>query len=350
MGAIGRAVTRLIVNHRRGLEVVGVASLDADAVGRPVAEIAHAPVTGNQVVLPGAHDVLEARPDVVVLATGSFLVDVESQVMDCVAAGAHVVSPCEELAFPLREHTRLAGYRIHRAAQAQGVCVLGTGVNPGFIFDSLLAAATGVCWDVRAIQGRRVVDVAGFGESIHRRLGIGYTAEEFGAGHANGTIAGHVGFPESIGMVCERLGVALDAPVQEAFEPMVAETPAPTVYGDVPAGRTEGFLQTAVGRVGGEEWIRLELLLHLRPAVAGIVPSDTIRIDGEHPVNVEFRPGMDAIMATSAQLVNSIATVMTAPPGICTVTDLPDPAAWVGGDIRRVPGITGDRFDLGNGA
>jgi hypothetical protein len=59
------------------------------------------------------------------------------------------------------------------------------------------------------------VDVIGFGENIHLRLGIGYTEDEFARGHEDGTIAGHVGFPESVEMVCERLGLDLDRPVEE---------------------------------------------------------------------------------------------------------------------------------------
>jgi 4-hydroxy-tetrahydrodipicolinate reductase len=188
-----------------------------------------------------------------------------------------------------------------------------------------------VAWDIEGIRGRRVVDVSGFGENIHLRLGIGYTPEEFERGHENGDIAGHVGFPESIEMVCERLGVPLDGSVQERFEPMVAETPAPASYGEVPAGKTEGFVQRAVGKVNGEDWIRFELLLHLRPQAAGFEPADTFEIDGAHPVRMTLSPGMDAIPATSAELVNSIPVVLQAEPGLRSVKDLPIGAAWLGG-------------------
>jgi 4-hydroxy-tetrahydrodipicolinate reductase len=338
MGAIGRASSRLLLDHRPLADVVAAATKDPEYIGRRLSEASDARLGSDVTIGGGIEAVTAERPDVVILATGSFMDGAEDQVMACISAGANVVSPCEELAFPLRSHTRDAGARIDAAASAAGVTVLGTGVNPGFMFDSILAAATGACWDVREIFGRRVVDVIGFSRAIHRRLGIGYTREEFDAGHDAGTIAGHVGFPESIEIVCERLGLELDGPVQERFEPLIAETPAPTGYGDLPIGQTEGFVQIATGTVDGHERFRLELILHVRPQHAGYEPADTIRIDGHHPVHLEFKPGMDAILSTSAQVVNSIPTVLAADPGLVTVTDLPDPAAWLG-TTPDIPGI-----------
>ena len=329
LGSIGAPAARLLLDGRRGLELVAAATLEPEAHGRPVGDVVGAAAGGSVPVVASLGELLETRPDAVVLATGSFIRDAAADVLQIVGAGANLVSPCEELAFPFNrfpEHAR----DIDAAAREHGVTVLGTGVNPGFIFDALLATATGVCWDIRSIRGRRVVDVIGFGENIHRRLGIGYMPDEFEQGHRDGTIAGHVGFPESIEMVCERLGVPLDGPVEERFEPMVAETAAPTRYGEVPAGKTEGFVQRAVGTVGGEPRVQLELVLHLRPNAAGLEPADTIAIDGRHPVNLELKPGMDAILATSAVLVNSIPTVVAAPAGLKSVKDLPAATGWLG--------------------
>lgn len=330
LGSIGAHAARLLLDHRQGFELVAAATLEPEAHGRPVDEVVGAARTGSVPVVGSIAELLEAHPDVVVYATGSFIADTSADILELVSGGSSIVSPCEELAFPFGRFAKYAA-KIDAAARRQGVTVLGTGVNPGFIFDTLLAAATGVCWDVQAIRGRRVVDVVGFGENIHRRLGIGFTAKEFEHGHADGSIAGHVGFPESIEMVCERIGLALDGVVDERFEPLVAETAAPTRYGNVAAGRTEGFVQRATGTVGGEPRVQLELVLHLRPTAAGFQVADSISIEGRHPVQLTLRPGMDAILATSAVLVNSIPGVMAAPAGLKSVKDLPAAAAWLGG-------------------
>jgi len=329
LGSIGKHVGRLLLDHRRGFQIVGAATKEPDAIGAPLSRVVNAERESDVLVVEELADVLAAEPDVVVYSTGSFLRDTAEDVIAIVSAGANIVSPCEELAFPFNRFPEPAR-RIDEAARANGVTVVGTGVNPGFIFDALLATATGVCWDMTAIHGRRVVDVIGFGENIHLRLGIGYTNEEFVQGHEDGSIAGHVGFPESIEMICERLGLPLDGPVEEVFEPLITETAAPTRYGEVEIGRTEGFIQRATGTVAGEPRVQLELVLHLRPRAAGFEPSDSIEIDGVHPVRLTMKPGMDAILATSAQLVNSIPVVLRAPPGLKSVKDLPPTTAWLG--------------------
>jgi 4-hydroxy-tetrahydrodipicolinate reductase len=329
LGTIGSQVARLLLEHRKGVELVGAASKDERQIGRPLREVLGLDGHGGPVVADSVEALIAERPEAIVLATGSFLPDVIDDVLACANAGVSVVSPCEELAFPFTRDPDVAE-RINSAAKAGGATILGSGVNPGFIFDTLVATATGVAWDITGIRGRRVVDTVEFGQNIHLRLGIGYTPEEFDAGHADGSIAGHVGFPESIQIVCERLGVQLDGPVEERFEPMVAETPAPTKYGEVLAGRTEGFIQRATGRVGGEEFIRFELLLHLRPREAGYEPADTFTIEGRHPVNLTLSPGMDAVLATAAELVNSLPGLLHAEPGLKTVKDLPAATAWLG--------------------
>jgi 4-hydroxy-tetrahydrodipicolinate reductase len=331
LGSIGRAAGRLLLDHRSGFELVAAATKEPADIGRPLGEVVGAAdAAAGPVVTDDLSHVLDARPDVVVYATGSFLRDTYEDILACAAAGVSLVSPCEELAFPFNRFAEQA-QAIDAAAREGGATVLGTGVNPGFIFDALLATASGAAWDVTAIRGRRTVDVIGFGENIHLRLGIGYTPEQFEQGHDDGSIAGHVGFPESIELVCERLGLRLDGPVEETFEAMVAETDAPTRYGAVPAGKTEGFVQRAIGRVDGEPRVQLELVLHLRPAEQGMRSVDHFELDGIHPVRVTLEPGMDAIPATSAVLVNSIPAVLAAAPGLRSVKDLPAATAWLGG-------------------
>ena len=55
--------------------------------------------------------------------------------------------------------------------------------------------------------------------------------------------------------------------------------------------------------------------------------------DGLHPVNLTLNPGMDAVLATSAELVNSLPALIQAEPGLKTVKDLPAATAWLG-DMR----------------
>jgi hypothetical protein len=115
---------------------------------------------------------------------------------------------------------------------------------------------------------------------------------------------------------------------------MIAETPAPTRYGAIEPGYTEGFVHRAIGRVGGKELIQLELVLHLRPHEAGFRTTDSLEIDGVHPVRLTLDPGMNPLFATAAMLINSIPALIRSAPGLKSVTDLPA-ATWIG-DVQKV--------------
>ncbi len=104
---------------------------------------------------------------VVLHATGSRLPQVAEQVLAAVKAGCHVVSTCEELAFPYLRHPELAE-RLDRAAQKARVAVLGTGVNPGFVMDRLVATLGQVCGPVRHAQVVRRVDARTRREALQR--------------------------------------------------------------------------------------------------------------------------------------------------------------------------------------
>jgi 4-hydroxy-tetrahydrodipicolinate reductase len=122
----------------------------------------------------------------------------------------------------------------------------------------------------------------------------------------------------------------LDDDVEESFVPFIAQSPAPTKYGEIPVGKTEGFIQRATARTGGKELIKFELLLHVRPREAGYEPADTLEVDGRHPVRLTLNPGMDAVLATSAELVNTLPGLLRADSGLKTVKDLPAATAWLG--------------------
>jgi hypothetical protein len=90
----------------------------------------------------------------------------------------------------------------------------------------------------------------------------------------------------------------------------------------------------AIGRVRGEDFIKFELLLHLRPEEAGFRATDSLELDGVHPVRLTLDPGMSPLYATAAMLINSIPALRAFAPGLKAVTDLPA-ATWIG-DIANV--------------
>ncbi|HEU5103808.1 MAG TPA: dihydrodipicolinate reductase, partial [Roseiflexaceae bacterium] len=96
LGAIGSAIARLTTSQR-GLEVVGGIDHDPQKVGRDLGDVIG---LDRQLGLPvsATADLLRrTHPDVVIHATTSLFHQVYSQILDCVAARASVISTCEEL-------------------------------------------------------------------------------------------------------------------------------------------------------------------------------------------------------------------------------------------------------------
>ena len=56
-------------------------------------------------------------------------------------------------------------------------------------------------------------------------------------------------------------------------------------------------------------------------------PHDTIRLQGEPPLELTIPRGTPGDLATAAAVINAIPNVLAASPGLKTVIDLP-PARW----------------------
>src|SRR5262249_57729165 len=120
-------------------------------------------------------------------------------VEEAIAAGFHVVSTCEELAYPELHHSKLAR-RIDALAKEKKVAVLGTGVNPGLVMDRLTLAVASACVRVDSVRVTRVVDAAKRRGPLRAKVGAGLTREEFDAGVASKKL-GHVGLTESAAVI-----------------------------------------------------------------------------------------------------------------------------------------------------
>jgi 4-hydroxy-tetrahydrodipicolinate reductase len=264
---------------------------------------------------------LRGGADVVVIATTSFLSEVAPDIETAAEAGSNVITTAEEAAQPWATDGPTAE-RIDSVARRHGVTVLGTGLNPGFAFDALVLTVCGVCAEVRSLHVERVVDLSGFGVAVARRIGIGFTAEEFADGVHSGTITGHIGFPQSMRVVGAALGVTIDA-IDRQIEPTLAETRFETAAQVVEAGRTAGFRQRYTATASGRTWFEAMFTGHVAPAAVGLATRDAITVESVPPVCVVAMPGLDPQAGSAAVVANSVRRVVAAPPGWLTVADLP---------------------------
>lgn len=102
--------------------------------------------------------------------TGSFLKDVYGQIASCIKAGLHVISSCEELSYPYYKYTELSR-EIDELAKKHEVTVLGTGINPSFLMDTLPIVVTAPCEEVESIKVTRMMYSGNRRASYQRKTG-----------------------------------------------------------------------------------------------------------------------------------------------------------------------------------
>jgi len=315
-GPIGCSVVRYAW-QRPDIELVGAVDIDKSLVGCDLGKVAG---TNNKIgvsISADADAVLsQAKPDVVFLTTSSSLKVIYPQVEKCVAAGANVVSTCEELAYPYRKDSQLSA-EIDKIAKANNVTVLATGVNPGFLMDAWPLFMTGVCQQVKRVKVVRVQDASPRRGPFQKKIGAGRTLEEFKKLVAAGTLK-HVGLPESIAMIASGLGWKLDE-ITESIEPVVAKAQVKTDFVTVEPGQASGVRQVGRGSRAGEELVTLEF----EAAVGASESYDAVYITGTPNLEVVIKGGTHGDIATAAMVVNSVHRVIDAPSGLVTMKDLP---------------------------
>lgn len=326
LGAMGSGMADMIL-RKSGLRIVGAIARTPSKIGRDLGQLLGHPEIGITVT-GDPETALKARPDVVLLNTSSFIADVFPQIKTALSYGANVITIAEEMAYPWAAQPELAE-EIHRSAVQAGKTVLGTGINPGFVLDTLIIALTGICREIRHIHARRVNNLAPFGPTVMKTQGVGVTPEDFARGVASGDIVGHIGFQQSARMIARAVGWEIDRVVEER-EPIISRVERRTPYAHVLPGNVAGCRHVARAYVGDREVILLEHPQQVCPEAEGVETGDYIYIEGDPPVNLQIKPEIPGGVGTIAIAVNMIPAVLAAAPGLVTMADLPIPRAMLG--------------------
>lgn len=316
VGPIGASIARLM-RQKEIVEIAGAIDSDPAKAGRDLGEIAGASDAPWGVkISSNAAAVLQKPADVVIHSTSSYLPKVMQQLLTCVSAGCCVVSTCEELAYPFRKYPELS-QQLDSAARDEGVAIVGTGVNPGFVMDKLVLTLSAACQRVEFAAASRVVDAAKRRLPLQKKIGAGMTPDEFRRQVEAGVIKHH-GLPESVAMVADGLGLQLDD-ILETIDPVIADQPVKTEFLEVAPGRVAGVHQLARGVGGGVERVRMELKMY----VGAKDPADTVELRGTPSLSLTIPGGTHGDLATAAVVVNTIPAIVAAPAGLLTSRDLP---------------------------
>jgi hypothetical protein len=315
LGPIGSAVARHVV-ERPGLELVGCVDIDPAKHGRDAGEVIGLDRPLGFGVGHTLAQVLErTQAEVAIHTTSSYFDLFEEQIVEILEAGLDVVSTAEELSFPWTSNAERAA-RIDAAAKRAGKTVLGTGVNPGFLMDALPLFLTAISQRVDRVEVTRIINASTRRGPFQAKIGSGLTVEAFNEKMAAGRM-GHVGLPESVGMVFDTLGKTLTR-YESAVEPVLAERLTSTEHFQVQPGQVRGLKQVARAFSPEGEFMTLTFIAALDAGEDG----DTIKIAGKPDLEVKLQ-GINGDLATVAIAVNAVKRVREAAPGLVTMRDLP---------------------------
>jgi 4-hydroxy-tetrahydrodipicolinate reductase len=332
-GAMGRGMAEMLLS-KKGVEITGVCDIHPELVNKSMFN-ALEKEQGNhpEVIVSSDIDSLLVKEncDIVLLATDSYTRKAFPRMVKVLEKGINVISTAEEMAYPKAQEPELAK-DLQRIAKENGVTVLGTGINPGFIMDLLVVALSGVMSEVTHIEANRVNSLSPFGPTVMEEQGVGITLEEFNHGVETDTLAGHVGFAESVYMIADALGAKIDK-FEQQMKPIVTTIDRKSPYGFAKAGNIAGVNMTGQGIIDNEVFIDMKHPQQIEPEMEGTHTGDYIHIKGTPEVNMAITPEIDGGIGTIAMCVNMIPHVLNARPGLKTMIDLPVPRAILG-DMR----------------
>lgn len=333
LGAMGGGMAKMLLN-KKGVRIVGAIASRPEKDGKDlgdVLEINHK--VGIIVRNDCEHVIKNTEAEIVLLATDSFIKNVFPQIRLIMESGKNCITIAEEMAYPGTVDQKIAE-EINSLGIKYNVTVLGTGVNPGFILDTLVITLTGACRRVDKIRASRINDLSPFGTTVMKTQGVGTTPEEFKKGIEDGTIVGHVGFKQSIPMIADALGIEIDE-VVETREPIISNTHRETPYVKVEPGMVAGCKHIGYGMKNKEAVITLEHPQQIHPSIEGVETGDYIQIEGDPNLNLCIKPETPGGIGTIAVAVNMIPHVVNSRPGLVTMKDLPLPRALMG-DISKL--------------
>lgn len=334
-GAMGSGMAKMLLN-KKGVEIVGICDLAEERVGKNMYDILGVENEGRKPVIINKNMekiIKNTNADIALLATDSFTKGAFDKIKLMLENKINVISTAEEMAYPQAQEPEFAK-ELDKIAKENGVSVLGTGINPGLIMDLLVVALTGCMLDVEHVEAKRVNSLSPFGKAVMEEQGVGITVEEFEKGVKDGSLAGHVGFQESIRMIGDAIGWPVEK-IETQMKPIVTTVDRKSPYGFAAAGNVAGVNMTGQGYIDNKVKIDMIHPQQIEPEMEGTSTGDYITIKGTPEVNMAITPEVEGGLGTIAMCVNMIPHVINAKEGLRTMIDLPVPRAIMG-DMRNL--------------
>jgi len=317
MGPLGIKIAEFI-SQRKGIKTVAAVDKNPKLIGTKLNTLNDN--LSQDITIESELEITinKSTPDVAILSTVSDMKRITPQVLEILKLGIPIVSTCEELSYPWKTSGSLA-HEIDQIAKKHHVAVLGTGVNPGFLMDSLPLFLTSVCQSVESIMVTRYQNAAYRRIPFQKKIGAGLTLTEFENEKKEGTLK-HVGLSESMQFIAAELGWELDK-TEDSISPVIATEDINVNGSQVSKGCASGVCQIGRGYIDGE----LKVTLTFQAAIGEGESFDEVEIKGSPNIKSRIFDGINGDIATCAIIINATKQILKAQPGLRTMADISIP-------------------------
>lgn len=338
-GTVGRHAIAGI-DARPDLELVGVWVSDPAKVGKDAGELAGLDRELG-VAATGDRDALIAlRPDCIVhtAMTDDRVMESIEDLIFFVENGINVVSSGPVvLQFPTGILPESLLERISDAGKAGNASLHVNGIDPGFANDVLPLAMTSLSQRIDEVRCQEIADYSTYYQPVVMRdlFGFGQPLDTTPLIFAPGILS--MGWGSVVRQIAAGLDLVLDEPLVERVDRVEADRDYSTVSVEIPKGTMAAVRFEVVGQVDGVDRVVLEHYTRTHPDQCPEWPTPNqgdgcyrIAISGEPEMAVEFGHhgengdhNVSGMIVTAMRLVNSVAAVVDAKPGLVTALDLP---------------------------
>jgi len=335
-GGVGRAAIEGVLRHP-DLELVGAWVSSETKHGKDVGEILgpDSPCAGSTGVIAtmDVDELLALDADCVMYSP---IVPDDEVVTAILASGKNIVTPVGWV-YPNFDDPKVAA--IDEAAKEAGVTLHGSGIHPGGITERFPMMISSLSSAITHVRAEEFSDIRTYNSPfvVQHIMGFGGTPEAASAGPMAAMLEG--GFKQSVRMVADHLGFAIDPEIRTTQEVAVAveriETEVLTIEPGMVAARRfrwdalidgEPVITAAVNWLWGGATLDPPWEISDERFECEVVgdPDVTIVFRGTHPASVaEGLVRNPGIVVTAMHCVNAIPYVCDAGPGIKTYLDLP---------------------------
>jgi hypothetical protein len=338
-GTVGRHAIAGI-DARPDLELVGVWVSNPDKAGKDAGRLADLGRDLGVLATTDRDALMALRPDCIVhtAMTDDRIFEAIDDLVSFLDAGVNVVSSGPVvLQYPHGVLPADMVTRIHDAGVAGGASLHVNGIDPGFANDVLPLVMTSLSQRIDEVRCFEIADYSTYYQPVVMRdiFGFGGPLDDVPMLFQPGILS--MAWGSVVRQIAAGLDLTLDEPLVEEVERVAWDRDLDTASVHIPVGTTAAVRFEVAGTVDGVPRVVLEHVTRTHPDQMPEWPQPSsgdgcyrVQVTGEPMMTVEFSHhgehgdhNVSGMITTAMRLVNSVAAVVAAAPGLVTALDLP---------------------------